>query len=187
MHVIEAIRGRRTIHQWRPDPIDMHALRRALDAAVWAPNHHLTEPWEFIVCTGRAKERLAEMRRRVKMAGAQDPNSEKARRSGERAYQELADVGAAVVVTVALDPDPTRRREDYAAACCAIQNFLLAAWAEGIGTFWGTGPLIRDPEALEFLGVGPDREVVGLIFCGKPAEVPESRRTPAAAKTRWLD
>lgn len=187
LHVIDAIRSRRTIHEWRPGPIDMDALRRALDAAVWAPNHHLTEPWEFIVCTGRTKERLADIRRRLKLAGAKDTNSEQARRSGERAYREVADVAAAIMVTVQLVPDPVRRREDYAATCCAIQNFMLAAWAEGIGTYWGTGPVTRDPEALSMLGIGPDREVVGLVLCGKPALTPEARRTPASAKTRWMD
>ena len=37
--------------------------------------------------------------------------------------------------------DEQRRREDYAAVCCAAQNVQLAAWAAGIGTKWSTSPV----------------------------------------------
>ena len=40
-----------------PTPSEVRPL---LEAAVRAPNHHLTEPWRFIVLTGQAIEDLGE-------------------------------------------------------------------------------------------------------------------------------
>ena len=47
--VVTAIENRRTIHEFRPDPIAEETLWRILDAARWAPNHRLTEPWRFTI------------------------------------------------------------------------------------------------------------------------------------------
>ena len=47
MDVIEAIRTRRTVKAFRPDPVPREQLERILGAARWAPNHRLTQPWRF--------------------------------------------------------------------------------------------------------------------------------------------
>ncbi len=43
----EALRGRRTIELFLHTPVPAALVREALEAATWAPNHHLTEPWKF--------------------------------------------------------------------------------------------------------------------------------------------
>ena len=45
--VAELIRSRRTIHEFREAPAPAGLVRKAIDLARWAPNHHLTEPWRF--------------------------------------------------------------------------------------------------------------------------------------------
>lgn len=47
--VLEAIRGRRSIPKMKPDPLPHELVMRLLDAAVWSPNHRLTEPWQYFV------------------------------------------------------------------------------------------------------------------------------------------
>lgn len=185
--VVEAIKSRRTIHDFTDEPLPEGLIEEMLEAAVWAPNHKLTEPWNFIVVQGEAKRRLAEMRRRVKMQGFPEQDSPRAQRAGEFAYNQMANVPAVIVVTCPVSEDPTRTDEDYAATAVAIQNMALTAWSKGFGVFWGTGALTRDPEALEFLGVPEDHRVVGIVFVGRPESVPEMRRTPASEKTRWLE
>jgi nitroreductase len=84
-----------------------------------------------------------------------------------------------VVVTCENSDDPIRAREDYAACCCAIQNFSLYLWSEGIGVKWTTGAVIRTPEFYDLIWVDPECEtVVGLIWYGYPAEVPQPGRKP---------
>src|SRR3954452_12948793 len=60
MDVNEAIRSRRSISRFRPEPVPDEALERALVAAIWAPNHHLTEPWRFTVLGEAARREFAE-------------------------------------------------------------------------------------------------------------------------------
>ncbi len=45
MDVLEAIRTRRTIAKFRPEPVPAETLTEILATGVWAPNHRLTEPW----------------------------------------------------------------------------------------------------------------------------------------------
>ncbi len=49
MDVEDAIRTRRTIKAFAPEPVDPATLHALFELARWAPNHHLTEPWRFRV------------------------------------------------------------------------------------------------------------------------------------------
>ena len=49
MTVDEVIRGRRTLKGFKSEPIASAVIDELLDLAVYAPNHHTTEPWRFIV------------------------------------------------------------------------------------------------------------------------------------------
>jgi nitroreductase len=83
-----------------------------------------------------------------------------------------------LVVTCRRSSDSLRQQEDYAACACAIQNFMLSLHSEGIASKWSTGPVTRDNEFLDLLGVDPEAEfAAGLIWYGYPAEQPETRRT----------
>jgi nitroreductase len=187
MDVMTAIRTRRTHHEFRPDPVPREVVEACLDAATWAPNHKLTEPWEFYVFTGDMKERLARLRGELKLQKHADPESEQARRSYGRAYGEMATAPWAILVAMPVADDPHRRQEDYAACACAILNLMLAAHAQGVAAYWGTGPLIHHPETHRLLGVPEGRQGVGLVLLGRPAaEPPVPPRTPASGKTRWF-
>src|SRR5690606_20935261 len=44
-----AIRSRRSIDLFEPDPPGTERLLEAIELARWAPNHRLTQPWRFYV------------------------------------------------------------------------------------------------------------------------------------------
>ncbi|WP_342447449.1 nitroreductase family protein [Paenibacillus ihuae] len=48
MTIIDLIQTRRTIKQFRPDAISEEAVLSWLEAASYAPNHRMTEPWEIL-------------------------------------------------------------------------------------------------------------------------------------------
>lgn len=188
MDIFEAIKGRRTVHDFLPDPIPESQVEAMLEAAIWAPNHKLTNPWEFYVVSGKTKERLAQLRGRLKAAKGGDPESPQARRSYENAYRELATVPWAILVCQRLDPDPARAHEDLLAVGCAIQNLMLAAHGMGIGTYWGTGPLLNHPETFQALGVPEGRRGIGIVFVGRPARPLEPpAREPLSEHVRWVE
>jgi nitroreductase len=177
MDVNQAIRTRRTIAKFRDEPVPGLILEAILSAGIWAPNHHLTEPWRFIILGPETQGQLAG--RFAELKASKVPAEDVARRERILVEHERKFVSIPTIVAVAAscEGDEERRREDYAATACAIQNIQLAAWAEGIGVKWSTAGLIHDPLAYRLLGVDPTQfEIIGLLFIGFPAEIPERGR-----------
>ncbi|PWK12730.1 nitroreductase family protein [Tumebacillus permanentifrigoris] len=160
MNVIEAIQNRRNVKQFKPDSIAREKVLEWLQAAACAPNHRLTEPWEILWI---GPETRAQIPHKNNFGGAP--------------------VLLAILSTPALNQ--IDRNEHYAAVSCFIQNFLLAAHADGVATGWssaGAGKKVQ-----ELLGVPPGYEVVGILPVGYPAAVPAPKpRTPIEQKLRDL-
>jgi len=47
--VLKAIKNRRTIRRFKPNPIDEEMLQMILEAGRWAPSFSNLQPWRFIV------------------------------------------------------------------------------------------------------------------------------------------
>lgn len=185
MDAYEAIMTRRMVSKMsdrRPSEADIRAV---LDAAVRAPTHYLTQPWRFLVLTGRALDQLGEaMARRViqESAGAPDIDTQIA---FERARPHRAPV-IVVMVYVASDHPKAIEIEDRYAVGAAVENLLLAAHARGLGAYWRTGPAATDPFVREFLGIGESEEIAGFVYLGYAAEErPPTRRESPEARTEW--
>ena len=55
MDVTDAILKRRSIRNWKPDPVEKQKIEKVLEAARRAPSWGNTQPWRFIVVQDRAK------------------------------------------------------------------------------------------------------------------------------------
>ena len=164
MDVHQALLGRKTIHDYEPVAIPRDALLRALAAAIRAPNHRMTEPWRFTEVGPETRRELARISvdiKQQKAAGQLDPSTEQATRD------KVLSPAALIVVSQIRSNDATQSREDYAAVACAIQNFSLSLFAEGIGSKWSTGGVTRDPRTYRALGIDPGEcEIVGFVWAG---------------------
>lgn len=188
MDVMQAIHARASVTAFRPEVPDRDAVMKLLDAATRAPNHRLTEPWGFYVLGENSKRRFAELRRTNRARSFEDPEAAEAQPALEKAYAGAMETPVIIAVSSLVADDPVQREEDYAATFCAIQNILLAAVSQGLGTYVRTGDILNEPELAELLGLPGGNRVVGIIYLGYPAEEPKPRRrSPAAEKTRWLD
>jgi nitroreductase len=58
MDVVEAIRTRKSVRGFRPDPVPKEVLRDILDIATRAPSAMNTQPWEIIVIAGEVLENI---------------------------------------------------------------------------------------------------------------------------------
>lgn len=176
MELKEALKNRRSVRRFRPEPISDAILNDILAYAPWVPNHHVSEPWRFIVVTGESLAQLAELRKHavlVKRAGQPEAEAR-----AEKAYQEFLETAAVICVIQKLDPNPGRREEDYAAMAMSAYNVMLAAWDHGIGSFWNTGPLITSPEVSQWLDLAEDERAIAFLRMGYPDIIPVTRRTP---------
>ena len=90
-------------------------------------------PWRFTVIGEETKLTLADRYREIKIEDTPDHvDAENLAKIGELAYAKFMSKPTIVAVSCLQDGDEQRRREDYAAACCAMQNVQLAALG-----YWG--------------------------------------------------
>lgn len=168
--VAALIRERRTIHLFQPETPPRALILRALDLARWGPNHRLTEPWRFYLLGPETQKAIVELN--AEMVG-----TERGASAAEAKRERWGAIPGWLLVTALRSDDPVRDREDYAAACCAMQNMQLYLWSEGIGVKWTSGPVTRDDRFWPIVGVDPEAEqFVGLFWYGYPAHVPETPR-----------
>jgi len=160
MNTIEAIKTRRIIKEFKPEPLEREKVMEWLEAASYAPNHRMTEPWE------------------IKFVGPQT----------RAALRHKTDFGGAPVVLLLTSKgsdNPLEREENALATACFAQNFLLAAHSAGAGTFWSS--LAASPQSRAILGIPDKDDVIGIFGVGYPAaEPPIKERTPIAQKVAEL-
>ena len=171
------LRERRTIHLFAPHPPPRSLLLAALDAARFAPNHRLTEPWRFHLLGPETA--LAVARLNAELVAAK-----RGEQAGAAKLERWRTMPGWLVITqhVAGIDDSLRRREDYAACACTAYAAMLQLWTHGIGMKWATGPVTRHERFYELLGIdAAEEQVVGLFWYGYPAEVPPAPpRSPLA-------
>jgi nitroreductase len=146
--VDDAIRARRTIKAYVPEPVPRETLEELFELARWAPNHHLTNPWRFRVL---GPETLAAL----KVA------------AGEEAASKLDRAPTLVVSSAKLTGDPEQDEEDLHAAAVATYIVLLGAHTRGLAGYWRTPGVLRTPEGRAAVGLPDDERFVGLIHLGE--------------------
>jgi nitroreductase len=181
MDLYDAIKGRRSVRRYKPDPVPKEILERVLEMAVWAPSGMNRQNWYFVVMTGDKKDDMVNVASKsyefvepvLKEVFAHKPPVVEATK------KFFAKLGGAPVLVVAYY-SPTRERPETSVqtVAAAIQNLLLAAHAEGLGTCWMTGPVHVAEQINESLNVR-DKELVAIITMGYPDESPPApKRKP---------
>lgn len=186
MNVLDAIRQRRSIKKFTERVVTREEMERLLEAAVYAPNHHLTQPWRFYVLGPDAREAYGRALGARKAKRVEDPDA--ARAVVEKVAAEHRAWPAMLVVAMIVDENPEKREEDYAAVMMAVQNIALAAVDLGLGTHIRTGAVMDDPNARAAVDVSDGERIVAVLSVGEPAELPPPKeRAPAAGFTHWRD
>jgi nitroreductase len=143
MNVLEIIKTRRSIREYKDKPIPKEALEKMVDAARFAATARNVQPWEFIIITEETT---------LRRLGALAENG-----------RFLAQSKACIAIFCA---ETKYYLEDGCAATC---NILLAATALGIGSCWVAGD--KKPycaEVARLLNVPGAFKLVSLIALGYP-------------------
>lgn len=187
----EAIEKRRSIRNFRPDPVPDNVINALLDAARLAPSGCNAQPWRFkVVKDAATKMKLAE-------AAHRQPFIAKAPVvlvccADIRGYiegtissiQDLGRTGAVEerVVTLILDRTEkmkTLKTEELAPriafnVAIAVEHIVLRALDFGLGTCWVR--LIDEQMVRSMFGWDEHIHVVALVPVGFPAESPPPRK-----------
>jgi nitroreductase len=186
--VLQAIEARRSIGRLSTERPSRAQVEAILTAALYAPNHHSTHPWRFVVLASDARRTAGEalaasLDRRAADAGSTIDAS-------TRANEAAKFLRAPVVIVVAVEPTPGEPiDEEVAAGAAAVQNMLLAAHSLGLATTWRTGATVRDPLAAADFGFSPRAVLIGFVYLGIPDQaVPPKPRPPRpvlSTVSRW--
>jgi len=152
--MLELLYARRSIRQFRDEPVSDEQIEGMLKAAMAAPSALNLRPWHFLVVRKRKLlDKLSEVHK----------------------YAHMLEQ-APLAIVVCGDTEASKRHwvED---TCVATQNLLLAATALGLGGVWiSLYPKKKHQEyARKLLGI-PDRVgVLCIVAVGHPAEKKEVR------------
>ncbi len=187
--VYRAIESRRDVrNEFLPTPIADAVLKRLLAAAHAAPSVGLSQPWSFILVRApETKRRVAEIFGRRNAEAATMFEGERA-----SAYRRLKLEGIETApLNICVVCDRTRggpvvlgrthqRDVDLYSTVCAVQNFWLAARAEGIGVGWVS---IFEPDDLKPVFGLPDHVAVVAYLC--VGHVDRLHDRPELEARRW--
>jgi nitroreductase len=186
MDVLEAIRTRRSIGKVTGERPSREQIETILEAGAWAPCHHLTHPWRFVVIAGDERVPFGKV-----MAQSKLNRMEREGRSTEGEAERLVAkaLRAPVIIAVAVEPSDAPKVveiEEIESGAAAVQNMLLAAQALGLGTIWRTGDPAYDPDVARYLGLSDRSRVIGFVYVGYPAVGKErGRHVPFPELTTW--
>ncbi|NPA15867.1 MAG: hypothetical protein GXO44_04865 [Deferribacteres bacterium] len=182
MELREAIKGRRSIRKYKPDPVPKEVIEELFEYALWAPSGMNRQNWYFVVVTGKMRDEVVKICERA--------YREYIGRKVEKVFSHKPDVvketksffatlgGAPVVILAYAIPGPESEKTDIQSVSAAIQNLLLLAHEKGLGTCWMTGPISHADEFSKLLGI-KDKNFVALITLGYPDETPKApKRKP---------
>ncbi len=167
MNVHEAIRERRSVREFLPNPVPDEILTKVLEAAGLAPSSSNRQNWRFVVVR----------------------DEDRRRRLASIANNQMW-IAAAPVIIAAIATDPgsimTCEVPRYAVdTSIAVDHLTLAAVEEGLGTCW-IGAFSQSG-AREILGVSAECMVVTLMPLGyaAPTHVETKSRKPLEAIVRY--
>ncbi|HUW64269.1 MAG TPA: nitroreductase family protein [Spirochaetia bacterium] len=159
MDVYEAISARRSIRRYKPDQVAQEQVLRVLDAARLAPSWKDLQCWRFIVVRGETGKTGI-------LSGFEDTNP------GKKAI-----TAAPVMIVLCADPQASGKMgdKDYylVDAGITMENLMLAARAEGLGTCW-LGEFDENPVKVA-LSIPATWKIVGMTPLGYPDQDPKPR------------
>ncbi len=155
MSMLDVIKKRGSIRNFKDKQIDKEELLKILESARLSQSAANRQPWQFVVVTNESmKKKLS------------------------RAASNQQFVGRAAVVIVCLaDPSISAKVGQFDGflidLAISVENMVLTAWDLGIGSCW-IGAFWED-EVKGLLGIPGNLRVISLLALGYPDQEPRSK------------
>jgi len=149
MDILDIIRKRRSIREYKQESLKDSDIEKVLEAARWAPSGLNNQPWRFLVIKNKPKK------------------------DGLASFTKYGQIikDAPALLAVCMDTsDSYNREKDLMAMGACIQNMLLEAHSLGLGTCWLGEILNKKREVAKYLNLDNDLELMAVITLGKPQE-----------------
>jgi signal transduction histidine kinase/nitroreductase len=178
---LSTILTRRSVRQFKPDPVPVAVLQKLLQAAQAAPYGTANDEREFVVLGGDAKDELVAFvaERLDAILPVLGDAPAKAVLQDARGLMNAIGQAPVIVAVFALVSDEGHTLA-LPSAAAAVENLLLAAWSLGLGGCYTTGGVYLADSIAEYLNF-PGRQLIALVPLGHPLSVPAMKPRPEDA------
>jgi 5,6-dimethylbenzimidazole synthase len=180
--LLDLVKKRRTIRQFKPDPVPDEYITRIIEVARWAPSAFHTQPWEFVVIKN------AEIKNQIVAALEQHapPIKDPAKKDlPRRSFKDapvfillLCDWRAKVGLPGRTSEDQTLVASLYNSSLAnAFLYMHLAATALGLASQWYTATSRKEAETAikEIIGIPESLTIYDMMVIGYEANPPNTK------------
>jgi nitroreductase len=200
MEFFEVLHTQRSIRKFKPDPVPDEAIWKMIDAAIRAPSGGNTQPWIFLVIKDPAKkqaladgvrEGLGDLEKALEAAEQLPTESQRRMRRASVTFRsDVASAPVLIVPCLVNVSSPTKDRDTIWAGSSiygAVQNMMLAARAQGLGTLMTTFNIANEDLIRKEYGVPDEALPVAVIPVGWPngQNFGPTTRKPVEEVTYW--
>ena len=205
MDFFEVVHTQRSIRRFKPDPVPPEAIRKMIDAAIRAPSGSNSQPWIWLVVRDQAKREAIAGAVRQHFGGAgnienlrrdagqlEDPARRRMMLGAVGFFENVAAAPVLIIPCLVGVTSPVTDGTSLLAGSSiygAVQNMMLAARAQGLGTVLTTfNSFMEDTLRTEFHI--PDN---AIPTCVVPVGYPDGQRfgpttrKPPEEVTFWDD
>lgn len=174
MEFWDVVAGRHSIRDYRDEPVPHALVDKLLHAAALAPSAENSQPWRYHVAVGELRHDVGaimsqatiHLEEYLSMLGPEH------REEVVKWFSSLGDAPVVIGVSLPENESDLGTVNNLLSVGASIENLLLAATAEGLGTCNVTfGWWVRDELSTAFR-VGEGRSIVAMITLGWPSDVP---------------
>ena len=197
MDIVEAVRSRKSIREYKPDPVLKEILREILDISIRSPSTMNTQPWEITVVTGEILENIRKGNIEMLNSGAK-PNPETPHKPSEGKYrQRQVDLAIQIFNLMGIAREDKEKRAEWiqrgfrlfnAPAAFILsrdksldesalslldigaitQTICLVALNYGLGTCIGDQGIMFPEVVRKFTGIPESKRIIICIAIGYP-------------------
>lgn len=198
MNIYEAINGRRSIRKYQNIKVEDEMLMKLAQAAITAPNGGNAQPWDFVFVTN--SDLIAMLCKILEdVHGEYFGKARKDNMNGERlekavsSYRRMVSAPAFVLACMNIRNQQLNTPYEewtvkwaHHSIASAMENLMLAAVSEGLGTCWLGTPSWKSDKIKELLGIPVNVEILAMSPIGYPDESPKARpRLPVEEVTHF--
>ncbi len=163
MTCIERVLNRRSIRRFKNEPVSEEVMNNILEAGRRAPSATNQQPWHFVVARGY-KEKEA-----CSFGG----------------FNRFTTDASFVVVGLYKKSEVIIEKLSLMDVTIALQNMVIAAWVQGVGSCWMGA--FDERKLKDTLNLPADSRIVGAVAFGIPDENPSQPAKKPLSETVHFD
>lgn len=193
--IYQVIKKRKSIRKYKQEPVPREILERILEAGMHAPSGKNRQNWRFFVVQGKKRDEYLKYSQKSWL-GVKDVLQKRLKPSlyefTERFFYTLG--GAPVIIfCYSLNDSEERYHTSIGSVYMAVENMILAAVSEGLGTCAMGAPLEIKNDVDKFLGVdkietppNSELELLCALVLGWPDHDPPKAPRQTDGRITWL-